>query len=151
MIIICINCSKKFDVNSDQIPSEGRTIQCGSCNHVWFFNKNLNNFEEQKPEIPIKKIPIKKKKQLDKFSVKKEKNVENDKGTEIIEYSPKSNFTLSKFLSYIIVTIISFIALVILLDTFKTPLYNYFPNLEFILFNLFETLKDINLFIKDLI
>ena len=53
MIIICINCSKKFDVNSDQIPSEGRTIQCGSCNHVWFFNKNLNNFEEQKQEIPL--------------------------------------------------------------------------------------------------
>ena len=151
MIIICINCSKKFDVNSDQIPSEGRTIQCGSCNHVWFFNKNLNNFEEQKQEIPLKKIPIEKKKQIDKFSVKNEKKIKNNKGIEIIEYSPKSNFTLSKFLSYIVVAIISFIALIILIDTFKTPLYNYFPNLEFILFSLFETLKDINLFIKDLI
>ena len=36
------------------------------------------------------------------------------------------------------------------LDTFKNPLYNYFPNLEHILFSLFETLKDITLFIKDL-
>ena len=39
MIIECINCSKKFDVNSDLIPSTGRTIQCGSCNHVWFYKK----------------------------------------------------------------------------------------------------------------
>ena len=39
MIIECINCSKKFDVNSELIPSEGRTIQCGSCNHIWFFKK----------------------------------------------------------------------------------------------------------------
>ena len=61
-----------------------------------------------------------------------------------------SNFTLGKFLSYILVGIISFIALIIILDTFKTPLYDIFPELELILFNLYETLKDINLFIKDL-
>ena len=40
MIIICENCNKKFEVNSKLIPTSGRTIQCGSCNHVWFFNKN---------------------------------------------------------------------------------------------------------------
>ena len=39
MIIECIKCSKKFEVNSDLIPSDGRTIQCGSCGHVWFFKK----------------------------------------------------------------------------------------------------------------
>ena len=38
MIIECINCNKKFNVNSELIPNSGRTIQCGSCNHVWFFN-----------------------------------------------------------------------------------------------------------------
>ena len=37
MIIECINCHKKFVVNSDLIPTEGRNIQCGSCNHLWFF------------------------------------------------------------------------------------------------------------------
>ena len=36
------------------------------------------------------------------------------------------------------------------LYTFKNPFYNFFPDLELILFSLFETLKDINLFIKDL-
>ena len=50
MIIKCINCAKKFDVNSELIPSEGRTIQCGSCNHIWFFKK-----EDQ---IQIKTTPI---------------------------------------------------------------------------------------------
>ena len=28
---------------SDLIPSEGRTIQCGSCNHVWFYKKDQEN------------------------------------------------------------------------------------------------------------
>ena len=46
--------------------------------------------------------------------------------------------------------IISFVGLIIILDTFKTYLYNFFPNLEIILFSLYETLKDIELFIKDL-
>ena len=44
----------------------------------------------------------------------------------------------------------SFVALIILLDTLKTPLINIFPGLENILFSLFEMLKDIKLFIIDL-
>jgi len=50
-----------------------------------------------------------------------------------------------------LVFIISFIALLIVVDTFRSPLYQIFPNLELITFSLFETLKDIELFIKDLI
>ena len=57
----------------------------------------------------------------------------------------------SKFFSYLIVFIISIVALIILLDTLKTPLIDVFPGLEIILFNLFETLQDIKLFIIDLI
>ena len=45
MIIECINCSKIFDVNSDLIPSAGRTIQCGSCDKVWFFDPNKENLK----------------------------------------------------------------------------------------------------------
>ena len=63
----------------------------------------------------------------------------------------KNNISFSKLLYYLIVIIISFIALVIILDTFKYQLESIFPNLEFILFNLFETLKDIKLFIKNLL
>ena len=49
------------------------------------------------------------------------------------------------------VAIITFIGLIILLDTFKKPLVKIFPELEILLFNLYETLKDIELFIKDLV
>ena len=54
MIIECINCSKKFEVNSDLIPEEGRTIQCGACNHVWFYdlkNQSSINPSDEKAEI----------------------------------------------------------------------------------------------------
>ena len=49
-----------------------------------------------------------------------------------------------------IVLLISLGALIILLDTLKAPLINIFPGLEVLLFNLYETLKDIKLFIIDL-
>src|SRR6056300_919517 len=58
--------------------------------------------------------------------------------------------TSSKFFSYLLVSIISFAALIILIDTLKVPLINIFPGLEILLFNLFEILKDIKLFIIDL-
>ena len=48
MIIECINCNKKFDVNSELIPESGRTIQCGSCNHIWFSNLQLKNLKYSK-------------------------------------------------------------------------------------------------------
>ena len=159
MIIECINCSKKFDVNSDLIPSTGRTIQCGSCNHIWFHKKNHEsqiNLTEIKPQIKDiykddivknepKIKPVKNKQKLSKL----EKT--ESKGSEIVKYKPKSNFTLGKLLSYIVVVIISFTAIILILDTFKIQLYELFPKLEFFLFSLYETLKDIQLFIKDLI
>ena len=155
MIIECIKCDKKFDVDSNLIPSEGRSIQCGSCNHVWFFKKN-----HIEPSIQLKQNYQENKDiELSEQNLKKKQNKPTKNTTEFIKKNvstnlnsqDKSNFTFFKFLSYILVIIISFIALIIILDTFKTPLYSLFPKLEFLLFSLFETLKDINLFIKDLI
>ena len=37
MIIECNNCKKKFEVDSSLIPETGRKIQCGSCEHIWFY------------------------------------------------------------------------------------------------------------------
>tara|TARA_B100001142_G_scaffold321288_1_gene367690 strand:+ start:3047 stop:3493 length:447 start_codon:yes stop_codon:yes gene_type:complete len=145
MIIECVKCRKKFNVNSELIPNDGRTIQCGSCNHIWFFNKNDQNDEKsEKTQITKEKKPVSK-------NVKIKKDVSNsDKSSELIKYQPKSNFTFSNFLSYILVIIISFFALIIILDTFKDKFYVLFPNLEVLLFSLFETIEDIKLFIKDL-
>ncbi len=157
MIIECINCNKKFDVNSELIPSSGRTIQCGSCNHVWFFDpKNIipKNIEKPiKSKKIFKKKFVPKKNEINNIIEKREKISisKNKKSYEITKYKPKTSFSLNRFLSYILVFIISFIALLIAIDTFSSSLYQLFPNLELIIFSLFETLKDIELFIKDLI
>ena len=155
MIITCVNCNKKFNVNSDLIPEDGRTIQCGSCNHIWFFKKDLKEkLEIQKNEETkiIENQTSDDTKVVNKtINTKNNYNKTSKKKSEIVKYQHKKKFGFSTFLSYIIVAIISFCALIILVDTFKSPLYNIFPDLELILYSLFETLKDIQLFIKDLI
>jgi len=151
MIIICESCNKKFEVNSKLIPKTGRTIQCGSCNHVWFFNKykeiSIDNIEtkiQKKTRIIDQDVDI------EEQNISKNK-INNKRNYELTKYKDKSDFSFGKFLSYILVTIISFVALIILIDTFGSPLYQLFPSLEATVISLFETLKDIELFIKDLI
>ena len=159
MIIECVNCQKKFSVNAELIPASGRTIQCGSCNHIWFFNtKDQNKFDIEEPQAKImpnivSEKKVTKHKTFKYDEIKKEPtNKENKKKEfEIIEYKNKTGFTLSKFLSYIIVFLISFVGLLIVIDTFKISLYEAFPILELLIFSFFETLKDIVLFVKDLL
>ena len=162
MIITCPNCNKKFKIDNSLIPDEGRDLQCGSCNHVWLYKIKEENSKilELKEEIDINDIKTKVDKNNEEIvenknpipkietelnNQKKEKNIEKQKETKI------SKNTGNKFFSYLIVFIISFVALIILLDTLKNPLIDVFPGFEIILFNLFETLQDIKLFIIDLI
>ena len=61
MIIECICGEKKFEVNSDLIPSTGRNIQCGSCDKIWFFNPNIENLQIKKEKkTPVSKPTINK-------------------------------------------------------------------------------------------
>ena len=164
MIITCPNCNKQFKIDNSLIPDEGRDLQCGSCNHIWFYNIQEKNNEvlELKQEIISEEIGSKVENKDDKIeekqqpeetskteinNKKKEKNSEKQKKTTTLKKTENKG---SKFFSYLLVFIISFVALIILLDTLKTPLINVFPELEIILFNLFETLQDIKLFIIDL-
>ena len=159
MIIECVKCQKKFSVNSELIPSTGRTIQCGSCDHVWFFDPKIQN--QLKIDVPKiePKTDISPNKKLSKSSssrnykeTKKPINRKVDKKEfEIIEYKSKGVFTVSKFLSYIIVLLFTFAGVLIVIDTFKISIYQTFPKLELIIFSLYETLMDITLFVKDLI
>ena len=164
MIITCPTCNKQFKIDNSLIPDEGRDLQCGSCNYVWFYNIQEKNNEvlELKQEIISEDIETKAENKEDKIeekqqeevikteinNKKKEKNSEKQKNTNTLKKTENKG---SKFFSYLIVFIISFVALIILLDTLKTPIINVFPGLEIILFNLFETLQDIKLFIIDLI
>ena len=156
MIIQCINCNKKFEVDPELIPEKGRSIQCGSCNHNWFYKKEIpQQSSEIHEEIPVveetQEINISNQ-EVGEINIPDEK-LEDKTDTKQIDdkiNSKKSN-VFNKIISYLIVAVISFIALIIVLDTFKTPLNNIFPNLEQILFNLYETFEDIGLFFKDLI
>ena len=154
MIIECINCSKVFEVNSELIPKNGRNIQCGSCNHVWFYNPKISNFKKEKNQDTkidnLKETFIEENRQK-VFEEKDYSKLKDNKNYEITEYKPKKSLSFLKLFSYLIVLLISFVALLIIIDTFNSFLYQFFPGLELIMFNLFETLKDIELFIKDLI
>jgi predicted Zn finger-like uncharacterized protein len=160
MIIDCVNCSKKFEVNASLIPDNGRTIQCGSCNHVWFYKlkiekskneisspkSNDDNLENKKDDYTNEKLSKTDETiNLEKFAKSKTSSI------KLINENKKTTFCVSKFLSYFLVFLITFIALIIVLDTFKSPLSNIIPGLEIFLYNFFETLKDLYLFIKNLL
>ena len=165
MIIGCPNCNKQFKINLSLIPDDGRDVKCGSCDHVWFYRTKDNKIEplplhddfadkEIKDEIDNKIVDninepnnLSSQKDIDDRI-----NKTDDKITEKqkpVKNKIKKN-TSGKFFSYLLVSIISFVALIILVDTLKVPLINIFPGLEILLFNLFEILKDIKLFIIDL-
>ncbi len=161
MIISCPSCHKKFKIEETLIPSKGLNLQCGSCNYNWFYkieNKTVEPIKleeniEEKIEDSDESILISSTSESlkTKFDQELDKDVKNDDITHNSDLPKESeNITFSKFLSYIIVSIISFAVFVILIDTIKTPLINIFPGLEILLFNLFETLQDIKLFIIDL-
>ena len=144
MIITCPHCEKKFEVDSNLIPEKGRMLKCGSCDQTWFFNPSLQKGSQNSQDI-----------KTDKKSEIVEDNdeitsVEEQTKNEIKKINKSSNFRVGKILSYLIVFIISFIGVIVILETFKTPLGNIFPGLEFMLYSLFETIKDIILFFKNL-
>ena len=147
MIITCPCGEKKFEVDTNLIPDKGRLLKCGSCDQTWFFDKNNNN----KNKAIIDKPSTQKKILYEEKNINKsELDFSQKTSSELVKYKPKTNFTFGKFLGYIIVSIITFISIIIILDTFKDPLSIFFPNLELILYNLFETLRDMILFVKDL-
>ena len=157
MIITCPNCNKQFKINNSMIPDEGRDLQCGSCNHIWFYKIEEKNNETLKLNDEIINKDIEIKAEIKEEKIQTPDKIKNEKKLKILEKqkniitSKNTNNKGSKFFSYLIVFIVSFVALIIFLDTLKNPLINVFPGLEIILFNLFETLQDIKLFIIDLI
>ena len=170
MIITCNNCNKKFDIDSTLIPDKGRLLQCASCDHKWFFKKevlekkispinedtsidNVNIFDQNNSSINDDESV------LDTPNDEVEVDLEEETKEKIeinIDESPQENTKPKKqknfkILNIFVVTIISFVAFIIIVDTFKYPIGKIVPNVEFILYNLYESIKDISLFIRDLI
>ncbi|MDA9662282.1 zinc-ribbon domain-containing protein [Candidatus Pelagibacter sp.] len=172
MIITCNNCNKKFDIDSTLISDKGRLLQCASCDHKWFFKKEalekkispinedtsidkVNIFDQNNSSIndeeSLSDTPN------DEVKVEVDLEEENKEKIEInIDERPQKNTIPKKqknfkILNIFVVTIISFVAFIIIVDTFKYPIGKIVPNVEFILYNLYESIKDVSLFIRDLI
>jgi len=167
MIITCNNCNKKFDIDSSLIPDKGRLLQCASCDHKWFFKKEVlentvnpivedidsinvfdqnsssTNEEERVSDVAKDEVEVDLKEEI------KEKNEININKSTQVNNKPKKQKNF-KILNIFIVAIISSVAFIIIVDTFKYPIGKIVPNIEFILYNLYESIKDISLFIRDL-
>ena len=145
MIISCDQCLKKFEIESNLIPKKGRLLQCSSCSHKWFYKRDI--LEETKVVLEQQDIKTKKKeinniKVFDDLAPSKKLKRKHS-------YTASENKKIS-FLNIILVFVISIIALIVLSDTFKSPINLIIPNIEFFLESLYETFKDIILFFKDL-
>ena len=168
MIISCPNCIKKFNIDEKLIPINGRLLQCSSCKHKWHYDlpKDQNiaselskeEITEDTTEVDLIKInpaksndeinsKIKKKQKIKKTRKKKTKENKDEVSDNIAE--PKN--TSRSFFNILLIIIITFIALILVLDTFKNNLSDYFPFLIPALDNFYEIIFDISSFIKDLI
>ena len=175
MIITCDNCNKNFNIDSGLIPENGRLLQCSVCDHKWFFKKEIK--EESLPIIkdivdelePLKKEPIRVEtetletielldKVTDDFPLTENISIQNNNETKKISKKDKTpniktstNKKSYNILSLTIIFIITFIAIILVLDTFQKPISIVVPNIEIVLYNLYESIKDFVLFFKDLI
>ena len=163
MIISCPNCNKKFNIDNKLIPETGRLLQCSSCNHKWHYTitKAINELtikekiqnqdsknkilkptlkEETSVNEVIKKID---KKNIEQRSIKKEAHNKNKKSN--------IKFDFSNLLKNLMIIIITFFALILILDTFKMYISNYIPVLVPLLDSLYESMIDLSSFLKDLV
>ena len=146
MIISCEKCNKKFELEDNLIPETGRLLQCGSCSYQWHYIPTnqitlVNEIDSTKSSKNIKKSV----KKIDKKKINVDKNI-LESNESILE-----NKKGVGFFSYLLVIIISLVALLVIGDTFKPYLLTIVPNLDFYLSSLYESLTDIYLFFKDLL
>ena len=157
MIISCENCNKRFEVSDNLIPEQGRLLQCSSCDHKWFFKKTEKLIEKKEPKKIIKEDDNKilsetfvektiEKEEITSTTLNEETLSEIDDEEPQIKKDKKTNY-----LKIFIVIIITFVAIIIIIETFKHQISSIYPDIETLLSNLYESLRDINLFLRDLI
>ena len=206
MIIECKKCLKRFSVKDSDIPTKGRTVQCGNCSAQWLqmpmqsaiATENLDIEKKSSKITPSIKadnleaeddssqdlskneftasdgknykflgsqwseiLPSGKfgrlarkniSKELNKLAGRKQviKNKTVQKSNQSVnQYQEKQNNRMGIF-NFLIVSVISVAAIILLLDTFKHQLISVFPNLDNYLVYIFETLYNIYIIIKDL-
>ena len=163
MIIECPACSKKFNIDEKLIPDEGRLLKCGNCDHTWFYkNKEnlkfetetikVNEIEENKSEIKIEPVdvPIKQTKKIRK-KISKKSSTKESTSKELVSIDKSSVSRENNIIKKIFLIIISIIAFILLIDTFKNQLSVIFPGIVQMSDSLYLVINDLKLFIKDLV
>ncbi len=163
MIIECPACSKKFNIDEKLIPDEGRLLKCGNCDHTWFFKKEenlkletetikINEIEENKSKINIEpvNVPIKETKKIRK-KISKKPSTKKSTSKELVSIDKSSVSRENNIIKKIFLIIISIIAFILLIDTFKNQISVIFPGIVQMSDSLFQVINDLKLFIKDLV
>ena len=163
MIIECPACTKKFNINEKLIPDEGRLLKCGNCEHTWFFKKEENvksedettkisQIEENKSEIKIEPVKetVKQTKKIRK-KISKRSPTKESASKELISIDKNSVSKENNIIKKIFLTIISTIAFILLIDTFKNQISVIFPGIINMSDSLYLVINDLKLFIKDLV
>jgi len=163
MIIECPACSKKFNIDDKLIPDEGRLLKCGNCDHTWFYKKeeNLisetetikkNVIEENISEIDIEPVDvaIKQTKKIRK-KISKKSSTKESASKELVSIDKSSISRENNITKKIFLIIISIIAIILLIDTFKNQISLMFPGIVQMSDSLYLVINDLKLFIKDLV
>ena len=163
MIIECPACSKKFNIDEKLIPDEGRLLKCGNCDHTWFYKKEknlkletesikINEIEENKSEINIEPVdvPIKETKKIRK-KISKKSSTKESKSKELVSIDKSSISRENNIIKKIFLIIISIIAFILLIDTFKNQISVIFPGIVQMSDSLYQVINYLKLFIKDLV
>jgi len=161
MIITCLNCYKKFNIEEKLIPKNGRLLQCGACNHKWHYklpnqekltedkiivskeNNQIHKSEDKEILISpslLGRTNDEKRKKINKDLNKKKKNIK-----DVNELHSSTNI-----LNSLIIIIITFVAIILILDTFKKDIAIYAPFMIQFLDNFYEIFFDIKAFTIDL-
>ena len=132
MIISCLNCNKKFNLDETLIPENGRLLQCSGCNHKWHYsiqkkeNVNLSDKKDEiknnddkeiliDPSLSLKETTVNKKKANN--TSKKLRNKKQD--LDIKKKYIKKKLFSGSILNTLLITIITFVAMILILDSFK--------------------------------
>ena len=163
MIIECPACSKKFNIDEILIPDEGRLLKCGNCDHTWFYKKEenlkletetikINEIEENKSEINIEPVdvPIKQTKKIKK-KISKKSSTNESTSKELVSIDKSSVSRENNIIKKIFLIIVSIIAFILLIDTFKNQISLIFPGIVQMSDSLYLVINDLKLFIKDLV
>ena len=163
MIIECPACSKKFNIDEKLIPDEGRLLKCGNCDHTWFYKKEenlkletetikINEIEENKSQINIEPVdvPIKETQKIRK-KISKKSSTKESTSKELVSIDKSSVSRENNIIKKIFLIIISIIAFILLIDTFKNQISLIFPGIVQMSDSLYLVINDLKLFIKDLV